>query len=149
MKQDIKNSIIVVIGMVSIILFNIYGKSNNSILPITWTPIVLTIIIAGLNYPLYKSNFKRTIFYNFGLLIFNDFLIRSPVKADGEGQEFISLLFVMTFILSIISMIVYAYVLAEETLNELNMGKFKTNITIVAVSALITALSYVIFISSN
>jgi hypothetical protein len=62
-------------------------------------------------YPLYQAGFTKTILYNYGLLLFNDVLIRLFAGGvhDDEGKGFIALFSFTAFIIATLVMILYAY----------------------------------------
>jgi hypothetical protein len=103
----------------------------------------MTIIIAGINYPLYPANFKRAIIYNYGLLLFNDLNLRrfpNWVSVDEVGKGWIFLFFIISFILAIISMIFYLH----EQIENIKENKIFGSRIILSV-ALTTVVIYAIF----
>ena len=95
MDNKYKNILAIGLGLTLVIVSNIIGHFAAPF-SIFVTPILLTIIIAGINSQLYKSNFLLTVIYNFGLLLFNDLFIRYYAGGtnDQVGKAWIFLFFV-------------------------------------------------------
>ncbi len=79
------------------------------------TPILLTLIVIGVNAQLYKTNFALTVAYNFALLLFNDVFIRFYAGGtyDEEGKGWIFLFFAIAFVVAFIVMIIYALIIKQ------------------------------------
>ena len=108
------------------------------------TPILLTIIIAGLNFNLYKSNFLLTISYNYGLLLLNDLFIRFYAGGihDQEGKGWIFLFFVIAFILAFITMTIYSFTTAVNRNKTTKTTNVLTNIFTLLIFTTLTGLIY-------
>jgi len=104
--------------------------------------LLLTLIIAGINYKLYKSNFILTVIYNFGLLLFNDLFIRFYAGGvhDQEGKGWIFLFFAIAFILAFITMIIYSFASYDSQIQ--TTKTVLTNILIVLIFSAVTGLIY-------
>lgn len=141
-----KNILTIGLGLALIIISNIIGHFAASF-SIFATPFLLTIIIAGINFQLYKINFILTVIYNFGLLVFNDLFIRFYAGGthDQVGKFLISLFFAMAFTLALFIMTIYSFIL-----NDNHTSKTKnvlTNIFILLSSSILTGLIYYFIIS--
>jgi hypothetical protein len=148
LTQLTKERIAVALGIVIITLSNIQGHFHPPF-SIQWTPIFLVVIIAGINYPLYKSNFNLTVIYNYALLLFNDIFIRVYAGGthDDEGRDWIALFFDGAFLLSTIAMIIYGIANAQKQETGSRSMIRKHNLIIIIISALVTLLIYRFFIS--
>ena len=148
MTQLTKERLAVALGLAIITLSNVEGHFHPPF-SIQWTPIFLVLIIAGINHPLYKSDFKLTATYNFALLLFNDIFVRVYAGGthDDEGRDWISLFFSGTFILSAIAMLIYAAASGKDADAGSRNKMRKQNALTVAVSAVATVLIYCTFVS--
>lgn len=137
MKQTIINIVVIIIGLAFVALNNVKGHYNPPF-SITYTPIILPLIIAGINYPLYKADFSGTVFYNFCLLLINDFLIRTYAGGthDQEGKAWIFLSFAVAFVLAVITMLVYSVAISPDNKTT------KSNILVVIMGAVVTGFIY-------
>ena len=143
-----QNKSIIILGLTLITVSNIIGHFAGPF-SIFITPILLTIIIAGINYNLYKSNFHLTVLYNFGLLIFNDLFIRffAGGTHDQVGKALISISFTIAFILSIITMAIYSFNSEESQIIKSKTKKVVLNIFSVVFLATLIGIAYIYFIS--
>jgi len=143
--MDIKNKNILAIGfgLMLVTLSNIIGHFAAPF-SILVTPILLTIIIAGLNFNLYKSNFLLTISYNYGLLLLNDLFIRFYAGGihDQEGKGWIFLFFVIAFILAFITMTIYSFTTAVNRNKTTKTTNVLTNIFTLLIFTTLTGLIY-------
>ncbi|MGS0747375.1 hypothetical protein [Halpernia sp. GG3] len=146
MENQTKQILAIVTGLTGIIISNIIGHFSPPF-SILWTPIVLTGIIAGVNYPLYKADFTKTIIYNYGLLLFNDLFIRFYAGGthDKEGKGWIFLLFAIAFIIATITMVIYAYSAGKVADTEIKNKR--NNFLTVIISAIVTGFIYALFIA--
>ena len=96
-----KKIFIILFGLTLVFLSNIIGHFAAPF-SIMITPLLLSIIIGGLNFSLYKSTYYWTVLYGFGLLLLNDVLIRIYAGGthDDEGKGWIMLFFIIAFLLS-------------------------------------------------
>ncbi len=140
------NILVIGLGLLGIVLSNINGHFNPPF-SIFRTPIVLTIIIAGVNYPLYKTDFTKTIIYNYGLLLFNDLFIRFYAGGihDQEGKGWIFLFFSIAFIMATITMLFYAYSVRQVSVT--NIKSKRSNFLTVIISAIATGFVYMLLIA--
>lgn len=68
--------------------------------------LLLPLIVAGVNRQLYRYNFGLTVVYNIGLLILNDFLIRSYVLEQApDNHDLLTRTFFVTLGVSIVTML--------------------------------------------
>jgi hypothetical protein len=143
MNQKNKEDLAVISGIALIIISNVIGHSIPPF-SILATPWVLTIVIAIINFPLYKTSFSRTVMYNYGLLLVNDILVRCFAGGtdDAEGKAWISVMFILSFLISTIVMFVYASF--KSTKSNENVAKRKQMKT-VALAGLVTAVLFVLF----
>ncbi len=143
MGTKTKNRIRIGLGLALLILSNTIGHFNATF-SIMITPVLLTLIIGGVNAPLYKSNFTGTLIYNFGLLLFNDFLIRLFASGthDQEGKDWIFVFFAMAFILSGITMLVYAITIEDKPNHPSKAKKILLNVFTLSLLAILTAIFY-------
>jgi len=143
MNQKNKKELAIVSGIALIIISNVIGH----LIPpfsILATPWVLTIVIAIINFPLYKTSFSKTVIYNYGLLLFNDILVRCFAGGvdDAEGKAWISVMFIISFLICTIVMFVYASF--KSTKSNENVAKRKQMKT-VALAGIVTAFLFVLF----
>ena len=145
MRKEIKYISAIAGGILIIILSNVFAHYRPSF-AILWTPVIMTVIIAGINYPLYKADFKSTVVYNFGLLIFNDLLTRFPegVPVVNEERRWLFPFFVITFLIALLTMMIYAYLLGS--MNNRGMRSKRENIISVIISAIAIGFVYILFI---
>ena len=143
MNQKNKEELAVVSGIALIIISNIIGNSSPPF-SILATPWVLTIVIAVINFPLYKTSFSKTVIYNYGLILFNDILVRGFAGGvdDDEGKAWISVMFILSFLISTIVMFVYGSMKSKNSKE--NTDKRKQMKTL-ALSGLVTAVLFVLF----
>jgi hypothetical protein len=143
MNQKNKEELAVISGIALIIISNILGNSNPPF-SILATPCVLTIVIAIINFPLYKTSFSKTVIYNYGLLLVNDILVRCFAGGadDAEGKAWISVMFILSFLICTIVMFVYASY--KSTKSNENVAKRKQMKT-VALAGIVTAFLFVLF----
>lgn len=146
MEKQTKQILAIGTGLTGIIISNIIGHFSPAF-SILWTPIVLTAIIAGVNYPLYKADFAKTIIYNYGLLLFNDLFIRfyAGGRHDQEGKGWIFLLFAIAFIIATITMLIYAYSAGQVA--EIDIKSKRNNFLTVIILATMTGFIYALFIA--
>src|ERR1035437_7157421 len=137
MENQKRQILVIGIGLAGIIISNIIGHVSPPF-SILFTPVVLTVIIAGINYPLYKADFTMAIIYNYGLLLFNDLFIRFYAGGthDQEGKGFTFFFFGIAFIVATITMLIYAYL--TEPLADTNIKSKRNNFLIVIISAILT-----------
>jgi len=143
MNQKNKKELAIVSGIALIIISNVIGH----LIPpfsILATPWVLTIVIAIINFPLYKTSFSRTVMYNYGLLLVNDILVRCFAGGtdDAEGKAWISVMFILSFLICTIVMFVYVSMKSKNSKE--NTDKRKQMKT-VALAGIVTAVLFVIF----
>ena len=143
MDNKYKNILAIGLGLTLVIVSNIIGHFAAPF-SIFVTPILLTIIIAGINSQLYKSNFLLTVIYNFGLLLFNDLFIRYYAGGthDQVGKAWIFLFFAIAFILAFITMTIYSFlpmVIQDKTPKTKNILK---NIFALLILTTLTGLIY-------
>jgi hypothetical protein len=138
-----KNILAIGLGMTLVTVSNIIGHIAAPF-SIFVTPILLTIIIAGINFNLYKSNFLLTVSYNFGLLLFNDLFIRFYAGGtnDQEGKGWIFLFFAIAFILAFITMIIYSFATAVNQNKASKTKNVLTNIFTLLIFTTLTGLLY-------
>ena len=105
-----KKIFIILFGLALVFLSNIIGHFAAPF-SIMITPLLLPIIIGGLNFALYKSTYYWTVLYGFGLLLLNDVLIRIYAGGtnDDEGKGWIMLFFIIAFLLSGLIMVFFAF----------------------------------------
>jgi hypothetical protein len=143
MNQKNKEELAIVCGIALIIISNVIGHSVSPF-SILATPWVLTIVIAIINFPLYKTSFSKTVIYNYGLLLFNDILVRCFAGGadDAEGKAWISVMFILSFLICTIIMFVYASY--KPTKSNENVAKRKHMKTL-ALAGIVTAVLFVIY----
>lgn len=105
-----KKIFIVLLGLILILFSNFIGHFAASF-SIIITPILLPIIIGGLNFSLYKITYYLTVVYGFGLLLLNDFLIRlySGGINDDAGKGWTMLIFIIAFVIASLTMAAFAF----------------------------------------
>lgn len=135
-----KYLLIIAIGLIVIIVNNILGHYYGPF-SITWTPLILIFIIAGINYPLYRYNFLLAIVYNYILLLLNDVLIRlfAGGTHDHIGRGWVMLAFISAFMLSTLSMVIYALFINSAITNKKQRIE---NLLTVLISAILVGLIY-------
>ncbi|MDF2456462.1 MAG: hypothetical protein K0R51_2455 [Cytophagaceae bacterium] len=138
-----KNILRIGLGLLLLILSNIMGHFFATF-SIMITPVLLTLIIGGLNASFYKQNFRLTLIYNFGLLLFNDFLIRLFASGthDQEGKDWVFVFFAMAFILASITMLVYAITIEDKPDHPSKIKSMLLNIFTLLVLTTLTAIFY-------
>ena len=143
MNQKNKEELAVVSGIALIIISNIIGNSSPPF-SILATPWVLTIVIAIINFPLYKTSFSKTVIYNYGLILFNDILVRCFAGGvdDAEGKAWISVMFILSFLICTIVMFVYASLKSTKSNENVAMRK---HMKTVALAVIVTAVLFVLF----
>ncbi len=143
MDNKDKNILAIGLGFTLITVSNIIGHFAAPF-SIFVTPILLTIIIAGINSHLYKSNFLLTVLYNFGLLLFNDLFIRFYAGGthDQEGKGWIFLFFAIAFILAFITMTIYSFTPAVNQNKTSKTKNVLTNIFTLLIFTTLTGLIY-------
>jgi hypothetical protein len=143
MNESTREIQLVFLGVALIVISNILGNSNPPF-SILATPWVLTIVIAIINFPLYKTSFSKTVIYNYGLLLFNDILVRCFAGGadDAEGKAWISVMFILSFLICTIVMFVYASY--KSTKSNENVAKRKEMKT-VALAGIVTSVLFVLF----
>jgi hypothetical protein len=143
MNESSREIQLVFLGVALIVISNILGNSNPPF-SILATPWVLTIVIAIINFPLYKTSFSKTVIYNYGLLLFNDILVRCFAGGadDAEGKAWISVMFILSFLICTIVMFVYVSYKPKKS-NE-NVAKRK-HMKTVALAGIVTAVLFVLF----
>ncbi len=143
MNQKNKEELAIVSGIALIIISNVIGHSSPPF-SILATPWVLTIVIAIINFPLYKTSFSKTVIYNYGLLLVNDILVRCFAGGadDAEGKAWISVMFILSFLICTIVMFVYSSMKSKNSKE--NTDKRKQMKT-VALAGIVTAVLFVIF----
>ncbi|MBP6731773.1 MAG: hypothetical protein KA149_06930 [Chitinophagales bacterium] len=111
MDNASKNILAIGLGLTLITFSNLIGHFAPPF-SIFFTPVLLPLIIIGVNAQLYKTNFALTVAYNFALLLFNDVFIRFYAGGtyDEEGKGWIFLFFAMAFIIAFIMMIICAFI---------------------------------------
>ena len=141
--MNIRDKNILVIGVGLIIVSNIIGHFAGPF-SIFATPFLLTVIIAVLNFQLYKSNFLLTVAYNFGLLLFNDLFIRFYAGGthDQVGKAWISMLFSIAFVLAFIIMMVYSFTTVYSLNKTVKIKKVLMNIFVLLTLTTLTGLLY-------
>lgn len=107
--------IIIALGLLLIVVSNVIGHFAPPF-SILITPILMTIIIGGLNYPIFRVSFNLTMLYSLGLLIFNDLFIRLYAGGthDQVGKAWIMFFFLIAVALAIISMSVCAFMIVDK-----------------------------------
>jgi magnesium-transporting ATPase (P-type) len=143
MNQKNKEELAVVSGIALIIISNIIGNSSPPF-SILATPWVLTIVIAIINFPLYKTSFSKTVIYNYGLILFNDILVRLLAGGidDDEGKAWISVMFILSFLISTIVMFVYGSLKSKNSKENTDKRK---HMKTVAFAGIVTAVLFVLF----
>lgn len=143
MNQKNKEELAVISGIALIIISNIIGNSSPPF-SVLATPWVLTIVIAIINFPLYKTSFSRTVIYNYGLLLVNDILVRLFAGGidDPEGRAWISVMFILSFLISTIVMFVYGSLKSKNSKENTDKRK---HMKIVAFAGIVTAVLFVLF----
>jgi hypothetical protein len=143
MNESTREIQLVFLGVALIVISNILGNSNPPF-SILATPWVLTIVIAIINFPLYKTSFSKTVIYNYGLLLVNDILVRCFAGGadDAEGKAWISVMFILSFLICTIVMFVYASY--KSTKSNENVAKRKEMKT-VALAGIVTSVFFVLF----
>lgn len=138
-----KNISIIGLGLTLVIASNIIGHFAAPF-SIFVTPLLLTIIIAGINSQLYKSNFLLTIIYNIGLLLFNDLFIRYYAGGthDQVGKAWISLFFTISFILAFITMLIFSFMSKDNKNKTLKSNNILKNIFALLILTTFTSLIY-------
>ena len=147
MDKTDKNILAVGLGLLLVMSSNIIGHFAAPF-SIFATPVVVTIIIAGINSTLYQVNFFLTVLYGFALLLFNDLFIRFYAGGthDQEGKGWIAMFFIISFVLAFFSMAVYAVKID----NIKQGGKTKAilmNLLFLITTAALTGLFYFYFIA--
>jgi hypothetical protein len=138
-----QNIITITIGLTLVTVSNIIGHFAAPF-SISVTPILLTIIIAGINSQLYKSNFHLTVAYNFGILLLNDLLIRlfAGGTHDQEGKAWISLYFIISFVLAFITMTIYSLTTVNNQNKTANSKKVMAPFRGLLILSIMTGLIY-------
>ncbi|MES2618953.1 MAG: hypothetical protein V4613_13835 [Bacteroidota bacterium] len=138
-----KNISAIGLGFILVIISNVIGHVAPPF-SIFVTPVLMTIIIAGINFGLYKSNFTLTVIYNFGLLLFNDLFIRLYAGGthDQEGKGWIFLFFAIAFILAVVTMIIYSFGPLKNQSKISRPKHILANILTVVIFSTLTALLY-------
>lgn len=138
-----KNILSIGLGLTLVTVSNVIGHFAAPF-SIVVTPILLTIIIAGINSQLYESNFLLTVIYNFGLLLFNDLFIRFYAGAthDQEGKGWIFLFFAIAFVLAFISMTIYSFTTLDNQNKTSKIKNVLANIFALLIFTILTGLIY-------
>jgi hypothetical protein len=138
-----KHILVIGLGIALVIVSNIIGHFAGPF-SIFVTPILLTLIIAVLNFQLYKSNFLLTVVYNFGLLLFNDLFIRFYAGGthDQVGKAWIMLFFTIAFVSAFITMTIYSFTTVTSQDRAFKMKNVLTNILALVILATLTGLLY-------
>ncbi len=138
-----KPILVISLGIALIIVSNIIGHFAGPF-SIFVTPIILTLIIAGLNFELYKTNFLLTVVYNFGLLLFNDMFIRFYAGGthDQVGKAWIMLFFTLAFVSAFITMTIYSFTTVASQNKTFKMKNALTNLLALVILATLTGLLY-------
>jgi hypothetical protein len=136
-----KNILAIGLGIILVIISNVIGHFAAPF-SIFVSPLLLTVIIAGINAKLYKSNFILTVIYNFGLLLFNNLFIRLYAGGghDQEGKGWIFLFFAITFILASITMTIYSFA-TYDSQRQIGKNVF-TNFFILLLFTVLTGIIY-------
>ena len=138
-----KNILAIGLGLTLVIVSNVIGHFAAPF-SIFVTPILLTIIVAGINSQLYKSSFLLTVAYNFGLLLFNDLFIRFYAGGthDQEGKDWIFLFFAIAFVLAFITMTIYSFSTVDKQNKTSKMKNVLPNIFVLLIFTTLTGLIY-------
>ncbi|GGK63457.1 hypothetical protein ACD591_00770 [Rufibacter glacialis] len=137
----VKFIIAIIIGLTLVISSNIIGYYRGPF-SILATAVLPFIIVAGVNYRLYKINFLAAVLYGYGILLLNDLLIRMYAGGthDQVGKAWISLFTFIGFVLITSSMLVYAFTTVSVT-EKINRKRI-SNLLAVVISGLLTATFY-------
>jgi hypothetical protein len=143
MNQKNKKELAIVSGIALIIISNVIGHSIPPF-SILATPWVLTIVIAIINFPLYKTSFSKTVIYNYVLLLFNDILVRCFAGGtdDAEGKAWISVMFIISFLICTIVMFVYG---SRKSKNSKENTDKRKQMKTVALAGIVTSVLFVLF----
>jgi hypothetical protein len=143
MNESSREIQLVFLGVALIVISNILGNSNPPF-SILATPWVLTIVIAIINFPLYKTSFSKTVIYNYGLLLFNDILVRCFAGGtdDAEGKAWISVMFIISFLICTIVMFVYG---SRKSKNSKENTDKRKQMKTVALAGIVTSVLFVLF----
>jgi len=138
-KQIVK---IIGIGVILILVSNIIGHFAPPF-SLCITPILLTVIIGGLNYPLFKENFYWTILYSVVLMLFNDLFLRLYAGGihDQVGKALIMIFFTITSVLVFITVLVCSIAIIDKQSHAYKKTVF-LQIFSLLIAAIITGLIY-------
>lgn len=114
-KEDIALLIRIFLGLILIGINNRIGNSNPPF-SITATPILIPLICLGINYGLIKRSFRLFVIIGFAFLLINDLLIRFYAGGthDSEGNGFISLSFLISYLIISIGFWIYYLTISKE-----------------------------------
>ncbi|WP_207435670.1 hypothetical protein [Sabulibacter ruber] len=98
------------LGIILIIVSNIIGHYKPSF-SLMATAVLPFIIVGTLNIRLYKTKFLLTVMYGYGIILFNDWLVRVYAWGihDQLKKDVILLLSIIAFILCSGCMLIYSF----------------------------------------
>lgn len=130
-------------GLILILISNIIGYFKVPF-SIIITPIILPLIIGGINSSFYKMNYYLAVFYGFMLLLLNDKLIRlyGEGTLNEEQTGWIGLFFIIAFCICILIMMVFAFKINKADTTKKNGLIILTKITFILNLATLTGLFY-------
>ncbi len=75
------------------------------------TAVIPFIIVAVVNYQLYRINFFGAVLYGYSIVLLNDILVRVYAGGthDQEGKAWVMLLSTSAFVLCTVSLLIYAF----------------------------------------
>jgi ABC-type multidrug transport system fused ATPase/permease subunit len=133
----------VIIGLTIIFISNVVGHFAGPF-SIMATPIILPLIVGGINSSLYKTNYYLTVLYGFGLLLLNDLLVRLYAGGihDDAGKGWIALVYIFAFSICVLTMTAFAFRLNKLYTTKRNTLAVSTKIVFVIVLATLVGLFY-------
>lgn len=113
--MEAKHLFAVLAGILLIGLSN-YGGAVSPPFSIRITPLLIPVIVGGVNYILYRKFFYVAAAYGFALLLFNDILVRKYAGGihDDEGREWIFFHSFLAFRLVVVILVLFALIRTPE-----------------------------------
>lgn len=107
--MEAKHLLAILAGILLIGLSN-YGGAVSPPFSIRITPLLIPVIVGGVNYVLYRKFFYIAAAYGFALLLFNDILIRKYAGGihDDEGRGWIWFHSFLAFCLVVLILLLFA-----------------------------------------
>ena len=149
MKLFDNKILLVITGLTITLISNLIGHFAGPF-SISATPIILPLVIGGINFSLYKSNYYLAVIYGFGLLLLNDILIRLYAGGthDDEGKGWIMLFFIFAFSISVLTMTGFAFLHNKSDTTSKKILSVSTKTLFVIVLAILVGLFYDKYLSS-